>query len=225
MSDPIRLAPMPENPRFRNITGETFGRLVVLGYAGKQGQKHLWWCHCLCGKTSRCARSNLISGNTTSCGCNKHRTIHGHAANKRKSPEYAAWEAMKDRCYNKSRRSYYLYGGRGIRVCERWTHSFEAFLADMGFRPSPKHTLDRFPDQNGNYEPGNCRWATREQQTRNQRNTHYITYQNETLCMTDWAQRLGIHPATLSNRLNRSGWSVERAFTEPTHKKPIFHTL
>jgi len=128
-------------------------------------------------------------------------------------PEYTSWRSMRDRCYNPKARNYRHYGGRGITVCERWRTSFAAFLADMGRKPSIKHTLDRYPDNNGNYEPGNCRWATPLQQCQNMRTTRLIAFNGESLSVAAWARRLGLDHSTLQERLAK--YPVEIALGTP----------
>lgn len=123
---------------------------------------------------------------------------------------------MKKRCYNKKFKFYYNYGGRGIKVCDRWNESFENFLADMG--PCPKDmTLER-KENDGNYCPENCKWASRKEQCRNMRTNRMITFRGETLCSAEWAERLDIKRATIEARLDVYGYSVERALTEPLQK-------
>jgi hypothetical protein len=121
---------------------------------------------------------------------------------------------MISRCRRPSDPSYINYGAKGITVCDRWRHSFTAFLADMGERPAGM-SLDR-RDNSGDYEPGNCRWATRAEQSRNTSRNIWITF-GETMCLEDWARRLGLHPETLRNRIRR-GWPIVRALTEPVHR-------
>lgn len=126
--------------------------------------------------------------------------------------EYWTWNTMRQRCINPNNPKYPIYGGRGISVCERW-QKFENFIADMGNRPSADHSLDRI-DNDGNYEPSNCRWATRVEQQNNQSNTTRLEFQGETLTIHQWATRLGIKAKTIDGRL-RSGWSVEDALSHP----------
>jgi hypothetical protein len=154
-----------------DITGRTFGRLTVLRRDENFGEHSGWLCECACGKTRSIPRPNLVQGFTRSCGClnaelaSARRLKHGQSKGVR---EYRIWCAMKARCtYPKSIR-WMRYGGRGITVCERWLHSFEAFLADMGPCPSPKHSIDRV-NNDGNYEVGNVRWATSSEQAKNKR--------------------------------------------------------
>jgi ubiquitin len=142
---------------------------------------------------------------------------HG-CSGKNKTPEYRSWACAKDRCYNKKATGYNNYGGRGIKVCDRWLHSFENFLEDMGLKPTPKHSLDRI-DVNGNYELSNCRWATQFTQSRNRKGTVLFTYNGESLCVSDWANKIGMNEQTLEKRLRIMKWSVEKALTTPISVK------
>jgi hypothetical protein len=137
---------------------------------------------------------------------------HGFARGGQDRTEYKIWRDMRQRCQDPKSINYADYGGRGIKVCERW-ESFIAFLEDMGLRPSGDHTLDR-KNNDGNYEPGNCRWATRKEQHMNRRNTVYLEFNNQRKPLKQWAEELGLDHYLIRNRLKK-GWSVEKALTEP----------
>ena len=161
-----------------DLTGHTYGRLLVLSRHPERTKagKIQWICRCACGTVTVVRRNNLRSGNTASCGClfrgaTAGRATHGHRVAGKSTPEYRAWRSMKTRCLVPTSRSYPGYGGRGIKVCQRWVESFDAFLADVGSRPSADLSLDRI-DNDGDYEPGNVRWATRSQQQRNKRRSN-----------------------------------------------------
>lgn len=166
------------NRLFRDITGVRFNRLVVISRVNndKHGNSR-WKCLCDCGNTIEVLASCLRKLECQSCGC-YHKEVakitvlkrvkHGEARQGKATREYTTWQAMKRRCYAKNDKFYDYYGGRGIKVCDRWLNSYESFLLDMGRRPSDSHSLDRI-DPNGNYEPRNCRWATNKEQNRNKR--------------------------------------------------------
>lgn len=140
--------------------------------------------------------------------------IHGLSA----APEYRAWQTMRLRCTVPTNAAYPNYGGRGIKVCDRWLHSPAAFIADMGPKPTAAHELDRYPDNNGHYEPGNCRWATRSENDRNRRSNRLIELDGETLPLVAWAERYGIARDTLRKRLE-AGWPTCEAMTVPSRPK------
>jgi hypothetical protein len=146
-------------------------------------------------------------GETRSCGCDKKSRTHGMTH----FSTFKSWQSMKDRCENSSNIGYARYGGRGIAVCARW-QSFENFLADMGERPAGT-TIDRI-DNDGNYEPGNCRWATQVEQSNNRSSSRLLTHKGETMTVAEWAERTGMKHATILHRLNR-GWSVSDALDKP----------
>lgn len=131
-------------------------------------------------------------------------------------PEYRVWANMKQRCLNPNCHAYDRYGGRGIRVCERWTVSFDSFLSDMGPRPSNNHQLER-RDNDGHYEPNNCYWATTEEQGFNKSKTRHITANGETRTLSQWAKQLGTTPGVIRNRI-KSGWPTEHAVTAPVRR-------
>jgi hypothetical protein len=133
----------------------------------------------------------------------------------KQTPEYRCWSRMIQRCTNLKHSSYYNYGGRGITVCKRWL-KFKNFIADMGIRPTPKHSIERKDNSKG-YQPSNCKWATRFEQHRNMRRNRWITFQGKTLCLRDWEKLLGFGSMTIKSRLER-GWSVEEALTLPPDK-------
>lgn len=141
-------------------------------------------------------------------------TTHGATKGGLTPPEYRSWQSMKDRCLRPNNEGYKWYGGRGITVCDRWLESFENFLADMGPKPSPQHTLDR-KENNGNYDPDNCRWATKKEQAANRRSNRMITYKGETLMISEWAHRADLEMYVLYLRVVRRGWDFERALNTP----------
>ncbi len=197
----------------RNLCGQTFGRWTAIFRAPyDRNGKSMWVCKCNCGNVRIVSSCNLCDKSSTSCGCYKKdcKATHGYSRKHDMKSTYRVWVSMRQRCNNINNPEYESYGGRGIYVCERWS-SFKNFLEDMGEKP-PGMSIDRFPDQNGNYEKSNCRWATTGEQNRNTRRNHIITFNGETRCLTDWAEILGIRPVTLSGRL-ATGWSIERAFT------------
>jgi hypothetical protein len=201
--------------------GNTFGKLTALYEVqdGKPGQR--WFCQCECGEAAIVSASNLHNGNTKPCGCERIRKIvsfntkHGQARQGATTSEYRIWMRMIQRCFDASDAGYPSYGGRGITVCDRW-RSFKNFFADMGPRPSSEYSIDRI-DNNGNYELGNCRWATRTEQARNTRTNRFLTYQGETLTIAEWAERLGVDYHALFARLKK-GWSTEEALSTPFRK-------
>lgn len=200
------------------IPGMRLGRLQLLNWVRGTKRTHgRWRCRCDCGKITLVAAHNLqrTAGATRSCGClavelTRARSItHGARIGRKFTPEYRAWTKMRERCEHPSDSDARLY--LGIRVCARWRgrHGFENFLADMGPRPHGM-TLDR-RDNDGNYEPGNCRWATPRQQARNRRTNRMVTFKRQTRCVAEWAEILDLNPDTLRSRLN-AGWNTAEAF-------------
>jgi hypothetical protein len=171
----------------------------------------MWVCQCECGIQRAVDEDNLQGGLTRSCGCLKRalKTTHGETGRR----EYNAWTAAKARCYTQSTNGYPAYGGRGITMGPRWRNSFSAFLEDMGRCP-PGLTLDRI-NNDGNYEPGNCRWASPKEQSNNTRSTQLLTFQGQTLSLTDWARHLGFRATTTIKARLRRGWPLARVLVPP----------
>lgn len=205
----------------QNLAGRKFGRWTAIEPVHVGNRRDLQWsCVCECGATRYIASSSLLRGHTKSCGCGKpdaiglKHTTHGM----RKTGTYTTWRSIIDRCTQSNHTKWSDYGGRGITVCDRWRR-FENFLEDMGTKPESR-TIDRI-DNDGNYEPGNCRWATRTEQARNTRANRLLTYGGETLTLAEWAERIGVGYATLRSRLDKYGWTIERAIEtgDTMHKR------
>lgn len=208
---------MPTGRFHSDFVGKRFANLVVIRFDGISKHGHArWWCQCDCGREKSILSNGLTSGVTKGCGCLNRRlscrsfVSDGHRGSK--TAEYACWEGILNRCLDPGSTNYPRYGGKGIEVCERWK-SFENFLADMGPKPSPSHSIDRFPDRNGNYEPGNCRWATRIEQGRNTSRNRRLVFRGEEKTLAEWAEITGIKRATIGARIDSYGWSVEKALS------------
>lgn len=210
---------IPLNKKFKNLANNIFTKLTILGYAGKVKKQTAWYCECECGNIVKVLGVSLRGFQTTSCGCIHKKNIsiqqtkHGHTKNGKVSSVYRSWSHMLNRCNNPKNHDYYNYGARGIKVCDRWLNSFENFLEDMG-EPVVNTSIDRI-NVNGNYELSNCRWATKKEQSNNTRRNIVLTFNNESLNITQWAERISIPRATLSKRIQDYGWSIEDALTVP----------
>jgi len=146
-------------------------------------------------------------------------TKHGHKRRGSKTSEYGIWSQMIGRCHNETNESYEDYGGRGIKVCDTWRNDFAAFLRDMGPRPSLKHTLDRYPDNDGNYQPGNVRWATKTEQARNTRSNVIVIIDGARMTLAEAVELSGLPYSIVRNRLHRYGWAPARAFGFPEDRE------
>lgn len=205
-------------PKPLDLSGQKFGRLTPIEIVGTHSSRaKLWRCRCDCGGETTVEATKLRTGNTRSCGClvTEHAirvrpsaVRHGDTQGGKMSAEWRAWRNMRSRCSRPSDVSYARYGGRGIRVCERWL-TYENFLADVGRRPSPAHSLDRI-DSDGHYEPGNVRWATDQQQAENRGQTTVVTIHGEAMSVSRAARTLGLSKGTVMARLSR-GWTPEEA--------------
>lgn len=187
-------------PREYTLTGQVFGRLTVLKEAPltKGNRNRRWWCLCACGNKLTVRQDALHRGDNLSCGCfarEKH-TTHGETVGGQRTPEYRLWQNMISRCHRPSMSAYPWYGGRGIKVCTVWRNSFEQFLADVGRRPSPQHSLDR-KDNNKHYCKANVHWALKAEQQQNRRNAIRLTFRGETLFLKAWAEQLQVPYARL----------------------------
>lgn len=204
-----------------DLSGRVVGKLNVIEFAGirkrPSGQHGYYWrCRCDCGRVVEidgcCLRRNQPQ---QSCGCIPARCKGGKPAHGLANHYiYTVWLGIKQRCCNPNSQCFKDYGGRGITLCDRWKSSVVDFYADMGDRPTPAHTIERIENSKG-YEPGNCKWATRAEQNENTRQTRLLTLNGVTLSIGKWAKKLGVGRTLIRDRINRLGWSVERALTTP----------
>lgn len=189
----------------RNLSGQRFGRLVASRLV--MGRKYTTWaCVCDCGAECEALSTNLVRGRTASCGCFWREQIcrkHGPDT----SAERNSWKKMLQRCTDPENISYEYYGGKGILVCERWAE-FSNFLSDVGARPSARHSIGRI-DNDGNYEPGNVRWETPQQQANNTSQNVVLSFDGDTMTAVQWASKLNINPKIIYARRN-AGWPVDR---------------
>lgn len=198
------------HPKLIDRTGQVFGSLVAIEYIPAPKGQSRWKCRCVCGAETLVSPANLQSGRVRSCGCTRGEAnkTHGQSGTRL----YGVWKKMRDRCNSPACKEYKHYGQRGIRVCARWDTSFAAFAADVGERP-PGMTLER-EDNDGDYEPGNVRWATRAEQTRNTARNVFFELDGQRKTLAEWARNFGIKVGTVRTRL-KFGWEVKRAFTQP----------
>lgn len=199
--------------KFIDLTGQKFGRLTVIDRASinKHG-KPAWNCICDCGMSAVVLGRNLKGGYTRSCGCLHKEVMSKHGMHGTRT--YDTWRSMIQRCINTRCPVYDHYGGRGIKVCDRWLN-FKNFYEDMGVRPEGT-SIERV-DVNGNYEPGKCIWATPKEQSANRRNNNEIAYDGMIKCLKGWCEYLSMHESTFRNRMGR-GWSVKQIIETPVRK-------
>lgn len=205
--------------RLIDLSGKKFGRWTVMcRVLNSQSKGYKWVCLCHCGIVKAVDGCSLRRGQSTSCGCSRAKQKVARASNRNHGlshlKEYRVWCGMKARCYNKSNPRYKDWGGKGIGVCDRWRNSFVNFYADMGDRPSDKHSIDRIDGMSG-YSPENCRWATPKEQSENRPFfNHIIEFDGRSQCMAAWAHEFGLHRGLLKDRL-RNGWAIEEALMTP----------
>jgi len=211
--------PISKN-KLRDFTGQTFGQVTVLNELPRQNTHRMWRCQCVCGRIWAVRDHSLCrQRHIKSCGCLKNQYIseanrtHGQSH----TAVYGIWIDMRKRCQNPKHKFFHHYGGRGIKVCERWNKSFEAFLKDMGERPSRKYSIERV-DNDGDYCPENCIWALKIPQANNTRRNHKLTFNGQTLTLAEWGRIITISADAIKQRL-RLGWSTEDALTAPLFTK------
>jgi hypothetical protein len=196
-----------------NLSGQRFGRLIIESKAEERNRSGdiLWNCICDCGNTSKVNTESLKSGNTKSCGCINIK--HG----RRYTKEYHTYRSMKDRCLKEDSHGFSHWGGRGITVCDRWLgyDGPKNFLDDMGICPEGK-SLDRI-DNNGNYEPSNCRWATNKEQSRNQRSNFNVTIGDDKRCLSEWCEIFGVSLSSVWCRIKKANWATGIALFAPKY--------
>ena len=198
-------------PSYENLIGQAFGKLTVYEeYYDFDKKRWMVFCICDCGNITTTAidKGSLKNGHTKSCGClikEKARirvTTHGNSKKGKLTPEYRAWKGIRGRCLNPNNSNFHHYGGRGIKVCEKW-NKFENFLEDMGRRPAPEYSIDRI-DNNGDYCPENCRWATRKEQNGNRRDNVWLECDGIKMIKIDWLKELGIDHVFVDYRLKKN---------------------
>jgi len=208
-----------------DLAGQRFGRLLVLYDTGERKDKRVVWrCKCDCGNEVDAVSHDLTSGDTRSCGCYQRErvaeahTTHGMVRHGKRHPVYGVWAAILTRCENPNAKCYKNYGGRGIAVCEEW-HDPAVFI-DWALAHGWKKglSIDRI-DNNGNYEPDNCRWVTSKENNRNRRSNHLISFDGKVQTMAEWADELNISYHALKHRINELDWPAERALAEPVKKR------
>jgi len=206
-----------------DLVGQRFGRLVVKEFAGRgRGSVALWLCLCDCGNNHIVRDTELKKGDTQSCGCyhkqkcSEVHTTHGATKGNKETRAYKRFHEIHTRCYNTKHPRYKDYGGRGIYVCDEW-HSFPIFRDWFESHVGEGEQLDRI-DNNGPYAPWNCRGATRKEQARNTRKNVNITWEDETLCIRAWAEKLKINAGTLQGRIRLHNWPIEKALTTPAFR-------
>lgn len=200
----------------KDLVGERFSELRVTRRCGTERGYAVWWCRCSCGAELAVRGDRLRDGRKWCCSCRRH-GIRRSASRSRSLINahpltYNSWSQMKRRCKDHGHKGFKHYGARGIRVCDRW-RDFEAFLSDMGERPSAAHSIERI-DCDGHYEPRNCRWALNGEQARNRRSTRYVTLDGRRCKLVEVCEERGLPLSLVAGRL-QIGWPLQKALTAP----------
>lgn len=212
--------------KFIDLTGQRFGRLTAVSRAANKGNATMWLCRCDCGNEKAISAHHLSSGVTQSCGC-KRRGIDGYLR-EHSLPDTAKrllllWRGMKRRCYDSKTQYYAIYGGRGISVCDEWKDNFQAFYEwsmANGYKEEilpngrNKWMIDRI-NNDGNYEPSNCRWVDIQIQANNKRSNHLLDFNGKIQTITKWSKETGLSTQVIKHRIEKLGWSIEKALTTP----------
>jgi hypothetical protein len=215
-------------PRFIDMVGQRFERLVVVEHLGRHHHGSLWLCRCDCGNETRTVRSSLVNGTAKSCGCYRSDRMstltykHGERGGEKRqkvSPEYKAWDSIKQRCFNPADKAWEWYGGRGITMCPEWREDFAAFLAHIGERPTARHSIDRINGDRG-YEPGNVRWANWNEQANNRKNNRIVIWNGRQMTMKQAADAAGMPYKSVKGRV-QTGWDVIKALTTPLNMNKV----
>lgn len=200
------------------LIGVQFNSWTVVGAGSKS---KYWLCKCVCGVVKDVDQTHLKNGASKCCGCLYKGPIqHGGAANGKETKLYRIWKNIKQRCLNPSNEKFHVYGGAGKTICDEWKHNFEAFKLHMGEPPSPLHSVDRIENDKG-YFPGNVKWSTPKEQSRNQSTNNLVTIDGVTKCVTEWCEATGIDSNLAYARIHRLAWEPARAVTTPSRgRKP-----
>lgn len=205
--------------KWMDISGQKYGRLLAIRRLESKPKESRWLFLCDCGKEHVARLNSVRGGGTKSCGCfrdenNVERfTLHGHRKGGKETPTWSSYRAMKKRCYQETNKDWDRYGGRGIKVCDRWLNSFENFLEDMGERPSKEFSLERI-DFDGDYTPENCLWADNYSQARNKSTNVWVEYEGKRMILKDFARLVDVDYVRLSERAIRLGISPIDAYKQ-----------
>ena len=210
--------------KFKDLTGQRFGKLIVIKRVPNQDGLVCWLCKCDCGNEKTIKRRELCSGDAISCGCFKR--THAITHNMSHTRLYRLWGGIKSRCYSKNSSYYKFYGGRGIKICDEWLgkngfQNFYNWAISNGYNENAKYgecTIDRI-DVNGNYEPNNCRWITNKEQQINKTNNHFLTYNGKTFTISQWAEKLKINNSSLTHFVNDKNGDIESFLKKEKKRK------